>query len=132
MKIRLQIILCVLFLVVLATTGTSYGQEGSAQFESMELEGGTIDREKILLSPGEGDTRYTPRSNPENNSGDSITTSNTQSTQPAVPKIKTEKQAPTPKPTVEKQSKEEDESILSFNFLYYIIEKYKLQDIIER
>lgn len=27
--------------------------------------------------------------------------------------------------------KEEDESILSFNFLYYIIQKYKLQDIVD-
>ena len=30
-----------------------------------------------------------------------------------------------------KQNKEEDESILSFNFLYYIIQKYKLQDIVD-
>jgi len=105
-----------------------YGQEGSMQFESMEMEGGTVDREGILLSPGEGTARYTPAtvsSDPK----DSITLVNSQ---PAVPKIKREKQAPTPKPAVEKQSREEDESILSFNFLYYIIEKYKLQDIIER
>jgi hypothetical protein len=27
--------------------------------------------------------------------------------------------------------KQEDESILSFNFLYYIIQKYKLQDIVD-
>jgi hypothetical protein len=34
---------------------------------------------------------------------------------------------------VSKQNKEEqeDESILSFNFLYYIIQKYKLQDIVD-
>lgn len=30
-----------------------------------------------------------------------------------------------------KQNTEEDESILSFNFLYYIIQKYKLQDIVD-
>jgi hypothetical protein len=129
MKTRLQIILSVLTLVVLTMTGTSYAQEGSTQFESMELEGGTVDREKILLSPGEGDTRHISRTASENpTTGDSITSVNAQ----PAPKIKTEKQVPTPKPAVEKQSKEEDESILSFNFLYYIIEKYKLQDIIER
>jgi len=32
---------------------------------------------------------------------------------------------------VNKQNKDEDESILSFNFLYYIIQKYKLQDIVD-
>ena len=32
---------------------------------------------------------------------------------------------------VNKQNEEEDESILSFNFLYYIIQKYKLQDIVD-
>ena len=32
----------------------------------------------------------------------------------------------------EKQSeKQKDDSILTFNFLYYIIQKYKLQDIID-
>jgi len=31
----------------------------------------------------------------------------------------------------EKQPAKKDESILTFNFLYYIIQKYKLQDIID-
>lgn len=128
MKTRLQIILCVLILVTVAMTKTSYAQEGNTQFESMELEGGTIDRDKILLSPGEADTRHVSPAASENPPGDSITVS----AQPMAPRIRTEKQVPTPKPPVDKQSKEEDESILSFNFLYYIIEKYKLQDIIER
>jgi len=34
--------------------------------------------------------------------------------------------------TADKQSaKQKDDSILTFNFLYYIIQKYKLQDIID-
>lgn len=31
----------------------------------------------------------------------------------------------------EKQPAKKDDSILTFNFLYYIIQKYKLQDIID-
>jgi hypothetical protein len=31
----------------------------------------------------------------------------------------------------EKQKAKDDDSILTFNFLYYIIQKYKLQDIID-
>lgn len=40
---------------------------------------------------------------------------------------------PTPRPTKtgEKGNKEKPEDPLSFNFLYYIIEKFKLSDIIE-
>ena len=30
-----------------------------------------------------------------------------------------------------RQSEDEDDSVLSFNFLYYIIRKYKLQDIMD-
>jgi hypothetical protein len=37
---------------------------------------------------------------------------------------------PTAKPA-EKQPAKEDDSILTFNFLYYIIQKYKLQDIVD-
>lgn len=52
---------------------------------------------------------------------------------PPVPlqKQKTEK-ADQDKGTGSSEAEEQtDESILSFNFLYYIIQKYKLQDIVE-
>jgi hypothetical protein len=35
-----------------------------------------------------------------------------------------------PKPTARPAS-QEDDSILSFNFLYYIFEKYKMQDVVD-
>jgi hypothetical protein len=60
----------------------------------------------------------------------------TTSTQPkpavipqAQPKVKPEG---APKsPAKQQPPKDDDDAILSFNFLYYIIQKYKLQDIIE-
>jgi hypothetical protein len=33
--------------------------------------------------------------------------------------------------SVSKSKEEEDDSVLSFNFLYYIFQKYKLQDIVD-
>lgn len=38
--------------------------------------------------------------------------------------------ADAPKPTA-KPASQEDDSILSFNFLYYIFEKYKMQDVVD-
>lgn len=52
---------------------------------------------------------------------------------PSAASNKKPKQEQASKP-VEKQTaprEEEEESILSFNFLYYIIQKYKLQDIVD-
>ena len=36
-------------------------------------------------------------------------------------------------PVVEKENgKQEDEDVLSFNFLYYIIQKFKMSDIVDK
>ena len=31
----------------------------------------------------------------------------------------------------QKNTEDDDDSILSFNFLYYLVEKYKMQDIVD-
>ena len=40
-------------------------------------------------------------------------------------------QRPAEKSSEKQATKGKDESVLTFNFLYYIIQKYKLQDIID-
>lgn len=40
-------------------------------------------------------------------------------------------QRPAERTTDKQSAKQKDDSILTFNFLYYIIQKYKLQDIID-
>ena len=40
-------------------------------------------------------------------------------------------QKPADKAADKQNSKSKDDSILTFNFLYYIIQKYKLQDVID-
>lgn len=143
MKVRFRHIL--IFFLISLSASVALAQEG--------LNGGSTDpgtdsdrelfeREKIISSPGEGDTRtYTrPSSTPAKESNVSsnqsaATQSSASTAQPAAQqKVKTEKPATpaNPKPSLEKGSgKSQDDSILSFNFLYYIIEKYKLQDIVD-
>lgn len=106
------------------------------------------DLEKIMSTPGETDTKFVYKSNPDPGvlSKDTLTAhTNTNNTTPHaasnVTRLRIEKTAPpATKETVQKQSKNqeessksktEDDSIMSFNFLYYIIEKYKLQDIVD-
>jgi hypothetical protein len=127
MKIKLHHILF-LCMTSLALVNTAMAQDaGLTDVEIIDSEKDRLDREKIIYSPGEADVRYTPRTTTP--SKDTLITPNTAT--PAASKFK-EKPAPAPKTTVSKQSKEEqDDSILSFNFLYYIIQKYKLQDIVE-
>lgn len=49
-----------------------------------------------------------------------------------VPKIITPRTIKLPSDNTKPETKQSaDDSILSFNFLYYIIQKYKLQDIVE-
>jgi hypothetical protein len=129
MKIRLHYILILSFMASTAITATAFGQDSPLSNEDPDTDPKT-EYGKVMYSPGELDTRYTSETNANAEPGDSITNTAVLPSSPA-PKIKIEKQPPVPKPTVEKQSKEEDDSILSFNFLYYIIQKYKLQDIVD-
>jgi hypothetical protein len=134
MKLKLFYIFFLGYIAVMASVESLAQDSGMMDVEVIEPERDRSEKEKILLSPGEGDVRYIPRSyvttvpvTPKDSSAVSHHTISTHTQQ----KFKSEKPAPTPKNPVEKQSKREDseDSILSFNFLYYIIQKYKLQDI---
>lgn len=119
-------------IVILTIVSTSYGQDAYEEPSLIEAEAFRIDGDRILSTPGDTDPRYTPSkvtaSKPLAKDTASVTgPSNTATSSPV--KVKIQKQSP--RPTVQKQSKEEDESIMSFHFLYYMIQKYKLQDIVE-
>jgi hypothetical protein len=111
-----------------AVTNIAFGQDSHLSNDESDADQ-KVEYGKVMYSPGELDTRYTSETNVNVEPSDSI--ANTAVVPTPAPKIKVEKQSPIPKPTVGKQSKEEDDSILSFNFLYYIIQKYKLQDIVD-
>ena len=120
-----------LVIVILTMLSPAYGQDAYEPEPSViETEIIRIDGDRILTTPGE-DPHYTPKSKVS----PKIVKDSATSTLPAVVgqsnKVKIEKHTPAPKATVQKHSKEEDESIMSFHFLYYMIQKYKLQDIVE-
>ena len=134
MKIRLHQILISAGMVI-AAGSQLFAQDGTLQdYEVSDPERDRLEREKIIYSPGEGEIRYIPRNPVAQPSVGSATTSRDTisagqaPTEIAVPKAKPEQ---TVKPPEKPMVPREDESILSFNFLYYIIQKYKLQDIID-
>ena len=136
MKISLRHILSLSCIAIMVFVQPASAQESSLpENEYIDVERDKYERERIINSPGEGsDFRYYPR------------TSSTTPTTPTVTKDSVESKPATPAPVVANQkaktvtpvkpqekvpTKPEDDSILSFNFLYYIIQKYKLQDIVD-
>jgi hypothetical protein len=130
MKRRPRFIMFLTIIVILTIVSTSYGQDAYEEPSLIEAEAFRIDGERILSTPGDTDFRYTvTKPAPRVVAKDSVAVTPVSGNNTA--KVKLEKQLPTHKPTVQKQSKEEDDSIMSFHFLYYMIQKYKLQDIVE-
>ena len=137
MKISLYQIACVICLAATAGLNTLQAQDNSSQdYEITETERERYERDKVMFAPGgEGETRYVaPRNTPTGSSSgtpkDSLV-NNTTSVKhvPVVPAVR--KDLPGKNPTKAVPPKQDDDAILSFNFLYYIIQKYKLQEIME-
>jgi hypothetical protein len=135
MKRKLQHILAITCFALLGSVTVSFAQEANASdYDVMDNEREKLEKERILYSPGEGESRYIPKAvNTTTNPKDSASVS-----RPAAPvavpaRMKTEAQAkeqPT-RPHDKQHPPKDDDSIMSFNFLYYIIQKYKLQDIVD-
>jgi hypothetical protein len=136
MKISLYQIASVICLATTAGLSTVQAQDNLTQeYEITDTERERYERDKVIFSPGgEGETRYVaPRNQPTGSSSgnpkDSVSTTTTSKPAPVVPAIR--KEIPGKNPTKQIPPKQDDDAILSFNFLYYIIQKYKLQEIIE-
>ncbi|HYF67337.1 MAG TPA: hypothetical protein VD884_04335 [Ohtaekwangia sp.] len=103
---------------------SAYAQEvGSPSFEAYDMEPG---RERLLLTAGE---TLTDPAKPTAEDKPAIKTTSKDSLN-KLPPVKAEMEK-TEASKPESKPQETDDSILSFNFLYYLIEKYKLQDIID-
>lgn len=93
------------------------------------------DRDRNLYTPGETDPVNISRGG-TNHAKDSASSTSSRVFLPravksAVDATRQSSNTATPSPASGKAQKNEDDSILSFNFLYYIIQKYKLQDIVD-
>jgi hypothetical protein len=145
MKKKLHYILFTTCIASTALITSSYAQEhGAAEYEVVDTERDRAERDKILYSPGEGESRYVPRNTTTPAPSPAVKDLSTKetlkesdlktgTTSIQQPKVKPEGNAHAPKSTEKNQQaqpKANDDAILSFNFLYYIIQKYKLQDII--
>lgn len=134
MKISLYQIVSILCLVATAGFNTAFAQDNANQdYEITDTERERYERDKVIFSPGgEGETRYVgPRTQPTGSSAapkDSVSTI-TPTTKPAPVTIR--KELPAKNPAKQIPPKQDDDAILTFNFLYYIIQKYKLQEIME-
>lgn len=82
-----------------------------------------LESEKVVFTPGE-DLRYIPKATGMAAPKDSIVL------QLHDFPMQRAAQKPAERPN-DKQPAKKDDSILTYNFLYYIIQKYKLQDIID-
>jgi hypothetical protein len=135
MKKKLHHIVLITCLASAAFIAPSYAQEaGIPDLEASDSERDKLDREKIINSPGEGDSRYVaPRTTPTNATSSSrdVATKDSVRVNPVLTPARIRPEHPTKSVEKAPPSKQEDDSILSFNFLYYIIQKYKLQDIVD-
>lgn len=83
-----------------------------------------VSMEKVVFVPGE-EAKYIPQASGTLAARDSLTL------QMHDFPMQRAAQRPADRPAEKQAAKSKDDSILTFNFLYYIIQKYKLQDIID-
>ncbi|HEX8040477.1 MAG TPA: hypothetical protein VF490_15065 [Chryseosolibacter sp.] len=122
MKKLVHRILVLSALTILFAVGAASAQDAGMSDKGVAAdEHESTDADKAVFSPGESEVKYIPKAPAVRTAADSVTA---RAVVPAAQKI-------SPK-TVQKDEKPpKDDSILTFNFLYYIIQKYKLQDIID-
>lgn len=122
MKKLVHRILVLSTLTVLLAVGTASAQDAGMSDKGVATdERESADAEKAVFSPGESEVKYIPKAPAVTIAADSVTA---RAVIPAAQKI-------SPKAIQKDEKPPKDDSILTFNFLYYIIQKYKLQDIID-
>jgi hypothetical protein len=119
MKRKLHPVLLTLLLALLTPAGIATLRAQDASYPATDGYESDVDaeRERIIYSPGEVDA---------NNRVHVVAGKDSINTRPT--QLRPNKQPEAAKNSA-KPSQEDD--ILSFNFLYYLFEKYKLQDIVD-
>lgn len=114
----------IIFFMLLTCAGSAFAQDAGMSETDIVSERDVTEGEKLVLAPDEMDVRYIPRASGVYAPSDSIALH--------ALDFPMQQAAQRPADKTEKQTgKPNDDSILTFNFLYYIIQKYKLQDIID-
>jgi hypothetical protein len=121
MRIRFQDILFVFLLSVVTPAGFIVAQAQDTSFPGTEVDALGVDKETDkMYNPGELDPAF-----------QKAQTSSFKDSLGIKPNIRGTKAPTEASKTPVKRPSQEDDSVLSFNFLYYIFQKYKLQDIVD-
>ena len=120
MKSKLHPVLLTLLLAVITPAGIATLRAQDASYPSVDVYENELDaeRDRVIYSPGEADA---------NNRVHVVAGKDSMNTRPV--QMRVNKQPEAAKNSAKPSSQEDD--ILSFNFLYYLFEKYKLQDIVD-
>jgi hypothetical protein len=124
-RIRLFDFLLAFALTVLSPCGILMVSAQDTSFPGTEVDDLGIDKEteKMMYSPGELDPAF------KKSQAASAAVKDSVAFKPAQRPNKV--QTPDSSKASIKRPSQEDDSILSFNFLYYIFQKYKMQDIVD-
>lgn len=125
MKIRLCDLLFAFALSVISPCGFLMVQAQDASFPGTEMDDLGVDKEteKMMYSPGELDPAF------KKSQGGGVIAKDSAVIKPVLRPTKI--QTPDSSKTPVKRPSQDDDSILSFNFLYYIFQKYKMQDMVD-
>lgn len=125
MRVRLCDILFAFALSVISPCGILMVQAQDSSFPGTEVDDLGVDKEteKMMYSPGELEPTFK-----KSQTGGAVA----RDSAALKPTLRINKvQTPDSSKTPVKRPSQDDDSILSFNFLYYIFQKYKMQDIVD-
>jgi len=125
MRIRLRDLFLALALSVVSPCGFLIIQAQDASFPGTEMDDLGVDKEteKMMYSPGELDPAF------KKSQTGSAVVRDSAAIRPVLKPTKI--QTPDSSKAPVKRPSQDDDSILSFNFLYYIFQKYKMQDMVD-
>ncbi len=125
MRIRLRDLFLAFALCVISPCGfmALYAQDASFPGTEMDDFGVEKETEKMMYSPGELDPAFK-----KSQAGGAIA-KDSAGFKPVLKPTKV--QTPDSSKMPAKRPSQDDDSILSFNFLYYIFQKYKMQDMVD-
>lgn len=122
MRMKRHQILFVFLVCLISSFGVEEAYAQEASFPGTETEDPELykERDKLMAAPGELDPAFRKTQSAASVLKDSV------AFKPVLKTTKTPTLDASKQPA--KQPSQEDDSILSFNFLYYIFQKYKLQE----
>jgi hypothetical protein len=124
LKARSQQVLVLTMLLLACTAVSAFAQDAGMSDIEIPDSRENLEGEKVVFLPGE-EIKYIPHASAASISKDSL------ALQMHDFPMQRAAQRPADRAAEKQAAKSKDDSILTFNFLYYIIQKYKLQDIID-